>query len=224
MSTWDINKINLKDKDYPSLLREIYDPPKQLYVAGNLLVKEKLPIAVVGTRKMSDYGRETTEKFVTFLAQNQFTIISGLARGIDGLSHQIALDYQAKTIAVLGSGINQLYPPEHLALAKKIVGSNGAVISEYEPETKPSQRTFPARNRIIAGLSLAVLVIEAPKKSGALITAQVALDQGRDVLVIPGNVNRPNSVGCNKLIQQGAKLITKPKEILENLNLQLSLT
>ncbi|MDD4996162.1 MAG: DNA-processing protein DprA [Patescibacteria group bacterium] len=207
--------ISLKDKNYPQLLKEIYGPPKQLYCLGKLKSKEKFPLAVVGTRKISFYGKKTTEYFVNVLVQAGLTIISGLALGIDGLAHQIALENHGRTLAVLGSGLDIIYPPKHKKLAKEIIKSGGALLSEYPPKTRPSKLTFPARNRIVSGLSLGVLVIEAPIKSGALITARFALEQGREVFAVPGGIYNENSQGCNFLIKMGAKPVTKPEEILE---------
>jgi len=209
--------ISLQDGNYPRLLKEIYDPPKQLYYLGELSAEEKFPLAVIGTRKMSLYGEKTTEYFANVLAQAGLTIVSGLALGVDGLAHQIALANNTRTVAVLGSGLEMIYPPEHKKLAKKIVASGGALLSEYPPETPPSRLTFPARNRIVSGLSLGVLVIEAPVKSGALITARFALEQGREVFAVPGGIDQENSQGCNLLIKMGAKPVTRPEEILETL-------
>ncbi len=207
--------ILLEDKNYPRLLKEIYDPPAQLYCLGELKNEEKFPLAVVGTRKISLYGKKITEYFVNALAQSGLTIVSGLALGVDGLAHQIALENRARTIAVLGSGLDIIYPPAHKKLAKKIIDSHGALLSEYPLKTHPSRLSFPARDRIIAGLSLGVLVIEAPIKSGALITARFALEQGREVFAIPGGIYNENSQGCNLLIKMGAKPVTRPEEILE---------
>ncbi len=213
--------INIKDKNYPELLKEIYDPPQTLYVNGQLKAKEKYPLAVVGTRKVSLYGQKTTRSLVKTLAQAGFTIISGLALGVDGIAHQTTLDVGGRTIAVLGSSLDIIYPSSHQQLAQKIIESNGVIVSEYEPKTRPSKWTFPARNRIVAGLSLGTLVIEAPKKSGALITARFALEQGREVFAVPGSVYNKNSDGCNLLIKMGAKPVTKPEDILESFNLKL---
>ncbi|MBL7141619.1 DNA-protecting protein DprA [Patescibacteria group bacterium] len=213
--------INIKDKNYPELLREIYDPPQTLYVNGQLKAKEKYPLAVVGTRKVSLYGQKITRSLVRALSQAGFTIISGLALGVDGLAHQTTLDAGGKTIAVLGSSLDIIYPSSHQQLAQKIIKSKGAIVSEYEPKTRPSKWTFPARNRIVAGLSLGTLVVEAPKKSGALITARFALEQGREVFAVPGSVYNENSAGCNLLIKMGAKPVTKPEDILESFNLKL---
>ncbi len=212
-----IQTIIIKNKDYPKLLKKIYDPPQKLYIAGELKKEEKYPLAIVGTRKISNYGQQMTRLFAEALAEAGITIISGLALGVDGLAHQIALEKKARTIAVLGSGLNIIYPPTHQKLAQEIVKSGGAVISEYSPNTGPTKKTFPARNRIISGLSLGVLVIEAPLRSGALITARTAIEQGREVFVIPGRINDFNSEGCNYLIKMGARLVTNPEEIIETI-------
>ena len=210
--------IHFEDENYPRLLKEIYDPPQQLYCLGESKAREKFPLAVVGTRKISFYGRKTTEYLVNGLCQAGLTIVSGLALGVDGLAHQIALENGTKTIAVLGSGLDTVYPPAHKKLAKRIVDSGGALVSEYPPKTQPSKMTFPARNRIVAGISLGVLVIEAPMKSGALITARFALEQGREVFAVPGSIYSENSQGCNLLIKTGAKPVTKVEDILETFN------
>ncbi len=212
-----IKIITLDDDTYPRLLKQIYDPPRRLYILGDLKAEEKYPLAVVGTRNASDYGKRTTNYFVDALSRAGLTIISGLALGIDGLAHQATLGVKGKTIAVLGSGLNVVYPSAHKKLFQQIIEAGGAVISEYPPETKPNKQSFPARNRIIAGLSLGVLVIEAPEKSGALITARAALEQGREVFAIPGDIYSRNSAGTNKLIEMGAKPVTKPEDILEEI-------
>ena len=218
----EFKKILLADKNYPKLLKEIFDPPKELYVWGELKAEEKYPLAVVGTRKISNYGKQVAVPLVKTLANAGLTIVSGLALGIDGLAHQAALDVGGRTIAVLGSSLDIIYPALHKKLAENIANSGGAVISEYPPGTRPAKYTFPARNRIVAGLSLGVLVIEAPEKSGALITARFALDQGREVFAVPGSVYNPNSIGCNKLIKMGAKPVTGAEDIFETFNLEFS--
>jgi len=216
-----MQKIIIKDKNYPPQLKKIPDPPKQLYVEGNdNLSVVNNPLAVVGTRKISDYGRQMTEYFVKNLAKAGVTIISGLALGVDGLAHRVALENNGRTIAVLGSGLNHIYPTVHKKLAEKIVKSGGALVSEYSPQTPPYKSNFLARNRIISGLSLGILVIEAPKKSGALITADFALKQKRKVFVVPGRVYDKNSQGANELIKQGAQLVSEPKDILKILNIR----
>ncbi len=218
-----IKIITIKDENYPKLLKEIYDPPIILYVKGELKKEENYPLAVVGTRRMSFYGREVTEEIVKDLVRMGFTIVSGLALGIDGLAQKITLKEKGRTIAVLGGGVDEksIYPSIHKDLARRIVESGGAVISEYPVGTSPTRYTFPLRNRIISGLSLGTLVIEAPMESGALITARQALDQNREVFAVPGSIYSKNSDGCNWLIKLGAKPVTKAEDILEALNLEL---
>lgn len=219
-----MQKISINDKNYPELLKKIPNPPQELYFEGALQKSEKYPLAVVGTRKLSAYGRQVTEYFVRTLAQSGLTIISGLALGIDGLAHQTTLDAGGRTIAVLGSGLNHIFPTVHKKLAKGIIKSDGVIISEYSPDTPAYKSNFPARNRIISGLSLGVLIIEAPKKSGALITAKLALKQKRKVFVIPGRIYDKNSAGTNQLIKQGAQAVTKPEDILKALKIKSSFT
>jgi len=219
--TLDImNVFHFKDKNYPELLKKISNPPSELYFNGNFDEKEKYPLAVVGTRKISDYGRQATEYFVKVLAQAGVTIISGLALGVDGLAHKTALKAKGRTIAVLGSGLNNIYPTVHKKLAQDIIDSGGAIVTEYEPDVSPSKITFPARNRIISGLSLGVLVVEAPQKSGALITATQAIKQGRKVFVIPARIYDKNSVGSNNLLKKGAQAVMSPEDILESLGIK----
>lgn len=216
-----MQKIFFQDKNYPPQLKKIPDPPKQLYILGNdKLSMIAYPLAVVGTRQISDYGRQMTEYFVKGLTKAGVSIISGLALGIDGLAHRVALENNGQTIAVLGSGLNHIYPTVHKKLAEKIIASGGLLISEYPPETPAYKSNFPARNRIISGLSLGVLVIEAPKNSGALITAEFALKQKRKVFVVPGRVYDKNSQGANELIKQGSQLVSEPKDILKALNIK----
>jgi DNA processing protein len=216
-----IQKINPNDKNYPRLLKEIYDPPKELFFLGEIKAEENLPLAIVGTRKVSNYGKQVTIELGRSLARAGFTIVSGLALGVDGLAHQAAIDVKARTIAVLGCGLDKIYPPNHKKLAEKIITQGGLIISEYPPGTPPLKHHFPTRNRIIAGLSLGVLVIEAPETSGALITARYALEQNREVFAVPGNIFNQNSIGTNQLIKLGAKLVTKPEDIFETFNLDL---
>lgn len=217
-----IKIITIRDENYPKLLKEIYDPPAVIYYKGEIKKEENYPLAVIGTRKMSSYGRGVTEEIVKDLVRNGLTIISGLALGIDGLAHKITLKEKGRTIAVLGGGIDEktIYPSIHKDLAKKIINSGGAVISEYPIGTPPTRYTFPRRNRIISGLSLGTLVIEAPMESGALITARLALDQNREVFAVPGSIYSKNSEGCNWLIKLGAKPVTRAKDVLEALNLE----
>jgi len=207
--------LNLQDKNYPAILKEIHSPPKELYVKGKILPQEKA-IAIVGTRNCSDYGKQVAYDFSSKLAKLGITIVSGLAQGIDTCAHQAALEAKGRTIAVLGTGINNIYPRFNTKLAEEI-SKNGAVISEYEPEANGTKYTFPQRNRIISGLSLGTIVIEAPERSGALITADFAMEQNREVFIIPGPIYSENSKGTNQLIKQGAKLITNIEDVLENL-------
>jgi DNA processing protein len=215
-----MDKISVEDQNYPVLLKEISKPPQELYFAGELKQKEKCALAVVGTRKISDYGRRVTEDFVRVLARAGVTIVSGLALGVDGLAHKITLREKGRTIAVLGSGLNQIYPRIHQGLAQDIVKNQGAVLSEYEAEMNPSKITFPARNRIIAGLSLGTLIIEAPEKSGALITARETIKAGRKLFVVPARIYDRNSRGSNALLKKGAQAVFEPKEILKNLGIK----
>ncbi len=214
--TWD-------SPTYPSYLREVDSPPPLLYVVGSLEEIDRWAVAVVGTRRVTSYGRQVTEELVAALVQNGVTIVSGLARGIDAIAHRTALQHGGRTIAVLGSGPDNIYPPEHRDLAREIVRGHGAVITEYPLGTAPDAGNFPPRNRIISGFALGVVVVEAGDPSGALITAQFAMEQGRDVFAVPGNINSIASKGTNLLIQQGAKLVTCAEDILEELNLALVL-
>ncbi len=224
-----INKILEKEQikcvfkdneEYPELLKEIYDPPFCLFVRGE--VKKGFNLGVVGTRKYTPYGKQVTEEIVSQLASQGINIISGLAFGIDGIAHSTAISNHGNTVAVLGSGINKshIYPAAHRSLSEKIIEAGGAIISEYPPGALPSKFTFPRRNRIIAGMSLGTLVIEAPEKSGALITAECALNDGREVFAIPQNITSPTAAGPNNLIKMGAKVVTTATDILEALNLQ----
>jgi DNA processing protein len=208
------------DPDYPARLLQIPDPPPVLYVRGALVQEDEWAVAIVGTRRASAYGKNAVQRLTADLAINHLTIVSGLARGIDGEAHRAALKAGGRTIAVLGCGLDLIYPPEHRDLAREIV-ENGAIISEYPLGTRPEASNFPPRNRIISGLSLGVLVVEAGVRSGALITADYAADQGRDVFAVPGNLYVRSSVGTNRLIQDGAKLVVGAEDILEELNLMM---
>lgn len=213
-----ISILTLLDDDYPRLLREIDQSPPVLYIRGELLPADEFAVAMVGTRRVSDYGQQITRDTSLFLAGHGITIVSGLARGVDGLAHQHALKAGGRTIAVLGSGVDVIYPPEHRTLAEAII-ENGAIISDYPLGTQPEGINFPPRNRIISGLSLATIVIEAGERSGALITADFALEQGREVFAVPGNVLSPASRGTNRLIQQGAYAMVSPQDVLDVLDL-----
>ena len=214
----DVRVLTLLDKDYPKLLKEIDQSPPVLYIRGELMPADEFAVALVGTRKVSAYGQQITRDVSLYLAGNGLTIVSGLARGVDGLAHQHALQAGGRTIAVLGSGVDVIYPPEHRKLADAIVES-GAIISDYPMGTQPEGIKFPPRNRIISGLSLATIVIEAGERSGALITADFALEQGRDVFAVPGNVLSPASMGTNRLIQNGSFALVSPKDVLDVLDL-----
>ena len=213
-----IEIIIIEDKNYPKLLKEIADPPPVLYVRGEINPKYfKKSIAVVGTRKMTTYGREVTEVLVRSLVDAGFTIISGLARGVDSYAHRVTIGNNGKTIAVLGGGLNKVYPPENKALADEIENGFGAVISEFPIDSPSTPGNFPARNRIISGLSVGVLVTEAGSDSGSLITAGLAGEQGREVFAVPGPIYSKFSHGPSTLIKQGAKLVTNVNDILEEL-------
>ena len=216
----NINLITIQDKNYPKLLKEIYAPPALLYIKGNLEPNDKISIGIVGTRNPSSYGNQITPLITKDLSNFGLTIISGLAKGIDTLAHQATLNANGRTIAVLGTGIDKksIYPAINIQLAEEIT-HKGALISEFPIGTQPAAQNFPQRNRIISGLSLGVLVIEASEKSGSLITARNALEQNRDVFAIPGNVFSINSLGPNKLIKMGAKLVSQANDIIEELNL-----
>jgi len=213
-------KITLQDKNYPAMLKEIHNPPKELYIKGEIINQDKVAIAVVGTRKYTQYGKQAALDIAGKLSKLGITIVSGLAKGIDTFAHQAALENNGRTIAVLGSGMDKdnFSPACNYTLGEKIA-ENGAVISEYPEGTPGAIYTFPERNRIISGLSLGVVVIEAPEQSGALITANLALEQNREVFAVPGNIYEKNSQGTNQLIKMGAKLVTCVEDILEELNL-----
>ena len=213
--------ISFLDERYPENLKNIYDPPIVLYVKGDILAQDRASIAIVGSRLASFYGLNTAERLAFELASRGLTIISGLARGIDSSAHKGALKAKGRTLAVLGSGIANIYPEEHAPLADKISGS-GALISEFAMTMPPEKKNFPCRNRIISGLSLGVVVVEAAQKSGALITSDIAMEQGRDVFAVPGKVDSVTSKGTNSLIKQGAKLAETADDIMEELNLQVT--
>ncbi len=215
-----VRVLTWESDEYPPLLREISEPPPVLYVRGAFTAADAWAIAVVGTRRASVYGKEVTRRLTSALARSGITIVSGLARGIDGVAHRAALDAGGRTIAVLGCGIDHIYPPEHRSLAREIA-ARGVLVSDYPLGTPPEGRNFPPRNRIISGLSLGVLVTEAGRRSGALITADFAADQGRDVFAVPGSILAHGSVGTNSLIRDGAKPVLKPEDILEELNLTM---
>ena len=212
--------LTWEDEGYPKLLAEIPDPPPVLYVRGELKPEDAWAVAVVGTRRASTYGREVTRRLVSVLAQSGVTIVSGLARGVDAVAHQTALEAGGRTIAVLGCGIDLVYPPEHRELARRIA-AQGALVSEYPLGTQPEPGNFPPRNRIISGLSLGVVITEAGRDSGALITADYAAEQGRDVFAVPGSILSAGCAGTNRLIQDGAKPVLDAADILQELNLTM---
>jgi len=214
-----VNVVTLEDAEYPALLRQIYDPPLALYIRGRL-PKDAAAVAVVGSRRASHYGLQTAERLAYDLALRGVTIVSGLARGIDGAAHRGALSAGGLTIAVLGGGLSRLYPPEHEELAGQIAAQQGGVISEYPMTMEPYGQHFPRRNRVISGLSLGVVVVEAAARSGALITADCAMEQGREVFAVPGPVTTPTSHGAHELLKQGARLVTSAEDILEELQLR----
>src|SRR5881397_654439 len=211
--------ITQSSPSYPKSLREIHAPPIVLYVWGEIQERDQHAIGVIGARHTTHYGMESAKKLAYQLAYAGLTIISGLARGIDTAAHQGALAAKGRTIAVIGAGLARLYPPENAALAEKIRSGNGAIVSEFSMEIEPDRQTFPMRNRIIAGWSHGILVVEAGLNSGALITAAQALEQGRSVYAVPGHINAPSAMGSNRLIQQGAKLVMDASDILEDLQI-----
>ena len=213
-----IEIVTLGDAEFPQLLREAPTPPSVLYMKGSLLDQDLKAMAMVGTRRCTAYGRQMAASMAEELARAGVTVVSGLALGIDGQAHRGALAGGGRTIAVLGSGVDQIYPSSHRDLAAQII-ENGAVISDYPPGTKPDARNFPPRNRIIAGLSKGVVVVEAPAKSGALITVDFAADYGRDVFCVPGNAMSELSAGCHALIRDGARLVTSAADLLEDLGM-----
>ncbi len=212
--------ITEESQEYPARLREISSPPVFLYIRGRLLPEDDLSFAVVGTRLITEYGRRVVEEIVGGLAQAGLSIVSGMAFGIDTEVHKITLARDGRTIAVLGCGLDYLYPPANASLGRRIIESGGAVISEYASGVPPLKQHFPARNRIISGMTRGTLVVEAGERSGALITARFALDQNREVFAIPGDIFREKSQGPNNLIKSGAYPVTRAEDILEILNIR----
>ena len=213
-----IKILTWQDAGYPARLKEIDQPPPVLYLRGEYLPDDLFAVAIVGTRRVTAYGRQITEEIAAFLAANGITVISGLARGVDAIAHQAALKAGGRSIAVLGSGVDKIYPPEHRALAEQMM-ARGALISDFAVGTPPDASNFPPRNRIISGLSLAVVVIEAGETSGALITAEFAAEQGREIFAVPGSILAPQSKGTNKLIQNGALPLLSASDLMQALNL-----
>ena len=209
------------DAAYPRRLREIDHPPPLLFFRGTLTEADEWAVAIVGTRRATVYGKEVAHELAAALASAGVTIVSGFARGVDAAAHVAALEAGGRSLAVLGSGLDQLYPAEHAVLAERMV-ANGALLSDYPLGTPPEASNFPPRNRIISGLTLGVIVVEAADDSGALITTDFAMEQGREVFAVPGNILNRNSRGPNKLIQQGAKVVLKAEDVLEELNLKMA--
>jgi DNA processing protein len=218
----DIATLSIKDTEYPQALREIAHPPKRLYYRGDISVlASPHKVAVVGTRRCSDYGVEATRRIADGLARAGVVVVSGMARGVDTFAHRAALTCDTPTVAVLGSGVDDasLYPKQNLSLAHEILARGGLLLSEFEPGSPSYPSNFPQRNRIVAGLSLGTVVVEAPFKSGAMITARFAIEQNRDVYAVPGSVFSRLSEGTNFLIQQGAKCTASAQDILDDLNI-----
>jgi len=219
----EIKKVTIESEIYPEILKKIPDPPKIIYFLGELKNKENC-FAIVGTRKCTNYGKEVTLKIAGELAETKLTIVSGLAPGIDTMAHLAAVERGKRTIAILGTGLDEesIYPKSNLKLVKKILEKGGCLISEYPPKQRGTKFTFPRRNRIISGISLGVLVVEAPERSGALITANFAFLQKRRVFAVPGSIFSKHSKGCHLLIKKGAKLVEKAEDILEELKIPFS--
>lgn len=216
MQKHNIDIININDENYPKILKEIYDPPISLYIKGNKNILNNTSVAIIGCRQASQYGIKVAKYFGYNLAKNEVNVVSGLAKGIDSYAHIGSICANGKTIAVIGNGIDTIYPKENINIANKILEKGGTIISEYPLGTKPEKMNFPARNRIISGISKSVIVVEAKEKSGTLLTVDFALEQGGDVYVVPGNINSINSIGTNELLKQGAKIITCYKDIIVN--------
>lgn len=212
----NISLLAYDDPSYPQAIRSSYDPPCLLYVRGEIKTTDAMALAIVGTRRASRYGSEQADRFGGLFARAGFTVVSGLARGVDSFAHRGALAARGRTLAILGCGLLHMYPEENRDLAAEIA-ENGAIISEFPMEQQPSRDTFPRRNRIIAGLSLGVLVVEAPPRSGALITARHAVEMNREVFALPGQIDQDNAAGCHQLIRDGATLVRNLDDVLSEL-------
>lgn len=216
MKKYDIKMLTINDRDYPDKLKDIIDAPIVLYAIGDLKLLKRKNIAIVGSRKCTEYGRTVSEAFSYLLAKNNFAITSGLASGIDSAAHNGCMIANGNTIAVVGTGLDIVYPKENIELMKNIIKNNGLIISEFPLGTKPNKLNFPKRNRIISAISDGILVVEAGEKSGALITVDFALEQGKNIYAVPGNILSSNSKGTNELIKDGAKMVTNIYDILED--------
>lgn len=217
----EIKEILDIDKEYPEKLKRISNHPKRLFAVGDVELLHKSSIAIVGSRDASEYGKKYAASFASSMARSNITVVSGLAIGIDSVAHENSMLEEGKTIAVLGSGFNHIYPKENNRLFKEIIENGGLIISEYPPNTIPNLKNFPFRNRIISGLSMAVLVVEAKFRSGSGITARYAFNQGKEVFCLPHMLDDKNGVGTNNLLKSGAKLITKPQEIGKYLDVKI---
>ncbi len=217
MKKYNIEIITIKDKEYPDKLKVIYDPPIVLYIKGNKEILNEKSMAIVGCRSCTKYGENIAKKLAYNLSLTNINIISGLAKGIDSFAHKGSLAAKGKTIAVVGCGLDRVYPEENKALFNEIIKNGGTIISEYIIGTKPLAKNFPRRNRIISGMSDGLIVVEAREKSGTLITVDFALEQGKNIYAVPGNIDNLNSYGTNELIKQGAKVVTSMQDILEDL-------
>ena len=216
----EVITINDKDENYPQRLKVLKQHPKTLYANGNINLLNKISVAIVGSRNIDEYGIEQTKIFSKYLSQKGICIVSGLARGVDTIAHKYAKKEKGRTIAVIASGFNHIYPEENKKLCKEILEDGGCVISEYSPETEVDMHRFPIRNRIISGISVATVLTEADYPSGSTITAHNAFKQERLVCCVPGNLDKKRSLGCNKLIQEGAYLVTSPEDVLELLEFE----
>lgn len=212
--------INIHDEEYPRNLLKIKNPPQKLYVEGNEKLLNNKSIAIVGSRNCSEYGIKYTKEFAKELANKNITIVSGLAIGIDGIAHDTAKDAKGNTIAVIGSGLNHIYPPENKELFRRILEKGGCIISEHEPNKEVDMTNFPKRNRIISGISDAILVIEARQKSGSTITGRLGLEEGKSVFCLPRDIGNTKGGGTNELIKRGAKLVTEARDILKEFGIE----
>ena len=210
-----IELIHINCREYPEKLNLLYDKPIVLYMKGNKELLNRFSLAIIGCRENTKYGEQVCKKISYDIAKNKIVTVSGMAKGIDSIAHKATLKANGETIAVIGSGLDNIYPSDNIGLANEIIKNGGLIISEYIIGTKPTKMNFPARNRIISGLSNGVIVIEAKKKSGTMITVDFALEQGKEIFAVPGNILSENSEGTNELIKQGAKLVTNIKDILE---------